>query len=139
MRRHRDGRSLDRMHRILIAAAALAMTAAPGGNAAAPARCGPTCVAAYAVIAKALPHDREHLLARTILATPGFDYGELTSALHIPTTTQVRAGWPRFCHSLIPHDGAARARCDELLLTFGVSVQVHPRPPLSVSPGRQPL
>jgi hypothetical protein len=104
------------MLRSLIAALVLAATGAPAGNAAAPTRCGPKCAAAYAVIAEALPQDRANALARAILATPGFDYSELTSALHIPTTTQVKARWPHFCQTLYPQNELAAETCKRLLL-----------------------
>jgi hypothetical protein len=88
--------------------------AAGGGRAALPARCGPTC-AAYRVIAEALPADRSGTLARAIVATPGFDYARLARSLRIPTTTDIRRGWPAFCRSRFPRGRDAAERCDGLL------------------------
>ncbi len=104
------------MQRVLIAALVLGAAGATGANAAAPTRCSSSCVVAYAVIAEALPRDRTNMLARAIVATPGFNYMELSSALHIPTTRQVKARWPRFCRTLYPRNELAAEACDELLL-----------------------
>jgi hypothetical protein len=57
--------------------------------------CGPTCLRAYDAIAKALPGDRGNVLARAILSTPGFDYPQLSRALHVPTQAEILALWRR--------------------------------------------
>jgi hypothetical protein len=77
--------------------------------------CGPTCRAAYQAIAEALPHDRDNYLARAILATPGFDYLQLTRALHVPTIARIRAQWRRYCQSRYAGDPRTSAICVRMI------------------------
>jgi hypothetical protein len=84
--------------------------------ASAPSTCGPSCLAAYRVIARALPEDRTDQLARAIAATSGFDYARLARVLRIPTTAQLRAQWRSRCDALFPGDRASAARCFALIL-----------------------
>lgn len=102
----------------LITAGLGAAFSRPGAAPAAsePPTCGPSCVAAYRVIARALPRDRTGGVARAITATPGFDYGRLARVLRIPTTTQLRAQWRRRCDALFPDDRASANRCFALIL-----------------------
>lgn len=57
--------------------------------------CGGSCVAAYRLVAEALPGDRSNSLARAILATPRFDYERLGRALEVPTALKIEAQWRR--------------------------------------------
>ena len=103
---------------VLITAGLLRTLSGPGvaPAASAPAACGPSCLAAYRVIARALPQDRTEQLARAITATPGFDYGRLARLLRIPTTAQLRARWRRRCDALFPGDRTSADRCFALIL-----------------------
>ena len=78
--------------------------------------CGPSCRAAYRVIARALAEDGTVSLARAIAAAPGFDYGRLARVLRIPTAAQLRAQWRRRCDVLYPGDRDAADRCFALIL-----------------------
>ena len=51
--------------------------------------CSSGCRAAYAAIARALPHDRTNELARAIVHTQGFDFVALSRALDVPTSAQI--------------------------------------------------
>ena len=108
-------------HMITIAAAAvvLAVSWSVPAGATRPATspgCGATCLSAYAAIARALPRDHENVLARAILSTPGFDYGQLGRALHVPTTREIRASWRRRCNAhFAGHARAARACYRQIL------------------------
>jgi hypothetical protein len=71
---------------------AVAWSVPAGATRAAPSRgCGAACVSAYAAIATALPGDHGNVLARAILGTPGFDYAQLSRALHLPTMRELQA------------------------------------------------
>lgn len=73
--------------------------------------CRTACVAAYAVIARALPHDGSNFLARTILATPGFSYARLNNALGVPSPHDVEKQWRRFCRLAFTADKRAVRAC----------------------------
>jgi len=83
----------------LAASACLAAgtTAATSTSTPAPAEssqpCTRICRSAYEAIAKALPRDRDNVLARAILGTRGCDYAELARALHVPTASEIEAQW----------------------------------------------
>ena len=66
-------------------------------------------VAAYAVIARALRYDGSNLLARMILATPGFSYARLNNALGVPSTHDVEKRWKHFCRLTSTPKRAVRA------------------------------
>lgn len=102
----------------LLVGAGVARTLGQAGTPAPePRSCGAPCAAAYRAIARALPRDRADTLARSILATPGFDYRRLALALGIPTTAQLRADWRRRCNAQFPDDRARAAACYALILT----------------------
>ena len=71
--------------------------------------CQAACVAAYAVIARALRYDGSNLLARMILATPGFSYARLNNALGVPSTHDVEKRWKHFCRLTSTTKRAVRA------------------------------
>jgi hypothetical protein len=84
--------------------------------ASAPSGCGPSCRAAYLVIARALPEDHSRRLAHAIVGTSSFDYGRLARALRIPTAARLHAQWRRRCAALYPGDPAGAGRCYALIL-----------------------
>jgi hypothetical protein len=92
--------------------------------------CTRVCRSAYEVIAKALPHDHGNVLARAILSTSGLSYAQLTRALHIPTTTEIRAQWRHYCDTQFPNQPRAARACFELIIYGAVNTLVirTPRP-----------
>ena len=102
----------------LLVGVGLGLALRPGSVPAASPRstCGTSCAAAYSAIARALPADGATGLAHALLATPGFDYGRLTRALHIPTAAQLRADWRRRCDARYPDDRASANACYRLIL-----------------------
>ena len=77
--------------------------------------CPRVCAAAYRAIADALQKDRDGDLARVIAHTPGFDYLELARALHVPTITQIRAQWRRYCRASLSVDSLALTICVQMI------------------------
>lgn len=73
--------------------------------------CGAACVAAYAVIARALPHDGDNDLAHAILATPGFSYARLDEALGVPSIHELEQQWRQFCRLAFTSDRRAVGAC----------------------------
>jgi hypothetical protein len=107
------------MRSLAAAAAAAALVVAPLGAGAARSRvvgdrCGTSCYAAYAAIARALPGDRSNVLARAVLGTRGFDYAQLARALQVPSPAEIRRRWRRSCEARFS-DRAEVARCDALI------------------------
>jgi hypothetical protein len=100
----------------ILAAALTATVASAAPSTTRRQQCNLPCRAAYAAIARALPHDRGNTLARSILSTPHFDYLQLANAMHVPTPAQIRRWWRRYCNARFPANDQASFACSELLL-----------------------